>query len=68
MSTAPAEPSVASLSLAVSFDPAINYAFQQNAIPVVKELRFQNDGVARTDLVIGVTNSEISGVTDSVAT
>lgn len=27
MSTAPAEPSVTSLSLAVSFDPAINYAF-----------------------------------------
>jgi very-short-patch-repair endonuclease len=45
--------SVATLSLA--FDPAINYAFQQNAIPVVKELRFQNDGVARKDLVIRVT-------------
>jgi very-short-patch-repair endonuclease len=55
MSTVPAEPSVASLSLAVSFDPAINYAFQQNAIPVVKELRFQNDDVARKDLIIRVT-------------
>jgi Protein of unknown function (DUF4011)/AAA domain len=51
----PVEPSVASLSLAVSFDPAINYAFQQNAIPVVKELRFQNDDNARKDLVIRVT-------------
>lgn len=56
MSTAPAEPSVASLSLSVSFDPAINYAFQQNAIPVVKELRFQNDSVARKDLVVRVTS------------
>ncbi len=48
-------PPVASLSLAVSFDPAINYAFQQNAIPVIKELRFQNDDVARKDLIIRVT-------------
>jgi very-short-patch-repair endonuclease len=55
MSTAPAEPSVASLSLTVSFDPAINYAFQQNAIPVVKELRFQNDDVARKNFIIRVT-------------
>ncbi|MEO6994613.1 MAG: DUF4011 domain-containing protein [Lacunisphaera sp.] len=55
MSTVPAESSAASLSIAVTFDPAINYAFQQNAIPVVKELRFQNDGVARKDLVIRVS-------------
>jgi len=63
MSTAPAdssvfpaaEPSVASRSLAISFDPAINYAFQQNAIPVVEEVRFQNDDVARKDLVIRVS-------------
>lgn len=51
----PAEPSNTSLSLAVSVDSAINYAFQQNAIPVVKELRFQNDGVARKDLLIRVS-------------
>jgi len=42
-------------SLVLTHDPALNYAFQQNAIPVVKELRFQNDGVARKDLVIRVT-------------
>lgn len=42
-------------SLAISYDCAINYAFQQNAIPVVKELRFQNDDVARKDLVIRVS-------------
>lgn len=41
-------------SLALSFDPAINYAFQQNAIPVVKELRFQNNDTARKDLIIRV--------------
>ena len=54
----PAPPSVAtpaSPSLDISHDPAINYAFQQNAIPVVKELRFQNDAVGRRDLVIRVT-------------
>ncbi len=55
MSPVPAESSGTSLSLAVSFDPAINYAFQQNAIPVVKELRFQNDSVARKDLIVRVT-------------
>ncbi len=51
-------PSIAVLtapSLVLAHDPAINYAFQQNAIPVVKELRFQNDGVARKDLVIRVS-------------
>jgi hypothetical protein len=41
--------------LVIAHDPAINYAFQQNAIPVVKELRFQNDGIARKDLVIRVS-------------
>lgn len=43
------------LILAVTFDAAINYAFQQNAIPVIKELHFQNDGTARKDLIIRVT-------------
>ena len=55
MTTAPAEPSVTSLSLAVTYDSAINYAFQQNAIPVIKELHFQNDATARKDLIIRVT-------------
>jgi hypothetical protein len=32
-----------------------NYASQQNAIPVVKELRRQNDGTLRKDLTIRVT-------------
>ncbi|MEO7598240.1 MAG: DUF4011 domain-containing protein, partial [Opitutus sp.] len=55
MSHASAEPVVVAPSLSVSHDPAINFAFQQNAIPVVKELRFRNDGVARRDLVIRVS-------------
>lgn len=46
---------IAGLSLAITHDCAINYAFQQNAIPVVKELRFQNDDVARKELVIRVS-------------
>ncbi len=59
MSTVSAEPAVATLSPAVSFDPAINYALQQNAIPVVKELRFQNDDVARKDIVIRVSTEPV---------
>lgn len=40
----------------LTFDPAINYAFQQNAIPVVQELRWVNDtGAARHDLTLRVT-------------
>ena len=42
-------------SLTIAFDTAINYAFQQNAIPVIKELHFQNDATVRKDLVIRVT-------------
>lgn len=41
--------------LTISHDIAINYAFQQNAIPVVKELRFRNDDVERKDLIIRVS-------------
>lgn len=39
----------------LAHDTAINYAFQQNAIPIVKELRFQNDNIARKDVVIRVS-------------
>lgn len=42
-------------SISASCDPAINYAFQQNAIPVVKELLFQNADIARKDLIIRVS-------------
>ncbi|MCB1129745.1 MAG: hypothetical protein KDN05_01355 [Verrucomicrobiae bacterium] len=41
--------------LSLTYDRSINYAFQQNAIPVVKELRLQNNGVARKDLMLRVT-------------
>src|SRR5258708_7731433 len=43
------------LAVSVSYDHAINYAFQQNAIPVVKELRLQNDTTLRRNLAIRVT-------------
>jgi AAA domain/Protein of unknown function (DUF4011) len=36
------------------YDQAINYAFQQNAIPVVKELRFRNDATLRKNLVLRI--------------
>jgi hypothetical protein len=38
--------------LTLSYDHSINYAFQQNAIPVVKELHFKNDATPRKHLVI----------------
>jgi len=42
-------------SLWLSHDPSITYAFQQNAIPVIQELRFQNDATLRKDLVLRIT-------------
>ena len=42
-------------SISLIFDRVINYAFQQNAIPVVKELRICNDGTPRKNLIIRVT-------------
>ena len=44
---------VAKISLV--YDTAINYAFQQNAIPVIKELKFCNDETARKNLRIKLT-------------
>lgn len=41
--------------LTLIYDHSINYAFQQNAIPVVKELRLLNNSVARKDLVLRLT-------------
>jgi len=43
------------LKISLVYDQAINYAFQQNAIPVVKELRFCNDATPRKNLVIRIT-------------
>ncbi|MGH8018946.1 MAG: DUF4011 domain-containing protein [Opitutaceae bacterium] len=42
-------------TLTTSCDRAINYAFQQNAIPVIKELRLQNGAISRKDLVVRIT-------------
>jgi very-short-patch-repair endonuclease len=41
--------------ISLIYDRAINFAFQQNAIPVVKELRFCNDSTARKNLTIRIT-------------
>ncbi len=43
------------LKISLVYDQAINYAFQQNAIPVVKELRFCNDTTPRKNLIIRMT-------------
>lgn len=42
------------LNISFVYDQAINYAFQQNAIPIVKELRFCNDSTPRKNLIIRV--------------
>ncbi len=41
--------------LAITYDLAINFAFQQNSIPVVKELRVVNDGTERRNLVLRIS-------------
>lgn len=41
--------------LSMIYDHSINYAFQQNSIPVIKEIRLQNNGVARRDLTLRLT-------------
>ena len=47
------------MKIALSFDRAINYAFQQNAIPVVKEIRVCNTATARKALTIRVTTEPL---------
>src|SRR5437867_3966712 len=47
--------SPANPTIALSYDQAINYAFQQNAIPVIKELRISNDPTPRKTMTIRVT-------------
>lgn len=44
-----------SQKISVVYDLAINYAFQQNAIPVIKELRYGNDAKPRKNLVLRIT-------------
>ncbi|HEY4415867.1 MAG TPA: DUF4011 domain-containing protein, partial [Verrucomicrobiae bacterium] len=53
--TAPPKPP----SIAVTFDKAINYAFQQNSIPVIKELIFCNDETAKKNLSIRITTEPL---------
>ena len=42
------------LKISLVYDHAVNYAFQQNAIPVVKELLFCNDSTPRKNLTIRI--------------
>lgn len=39
----------------INHDHSINYAFQQNAIPIIKELHLKNGSTARRDIVLRVT-------------
>src|ERR1700721_2705137 len=48
--------------ISLTFDRAINYAFQQNAIPVVKELRFCNDAKSRKNIIIRITTEPVFAV------
>lgn len=51
----PATENDKALTFEISYDRAINYAFQQNAIPVVKELRLRNNATPRKSLTLRVT-------------
>lgn len=44
----------ASPVLSLVYDRSINYAFQQNAIPVIRELQLKNDDVPRKDLLVRI--------------
>jgi len=55
------------LKIALVYDGAINYAFQQNAIPVVKELRFCNDSTPRKNLVIRITTTGVATAKGCIA-
>lgn len=41
--------------IAVTVDKSISYAFQQNAIPLIKDLLIRNNGVMRRDLVFRIS-------------
>lgn len=45
--------------ISLVFDRAINYAFQQNAIPVIKELKFCNDAMARKNLRVRLVTEPV---------
>lgn len=53
MSTA--APTQENIRVDLKSDPGINYAFQQNAIPVIKELRLRNDATPRRNLLLRVS-------------
>ena len=44
------------LTISITHDQAINYAFQQNAIPIVKELRIKNGNEARKSLLVRISS------------
>jgi very-short-patch-repair endonuclease len=46
-------------NIGISFDKAINYAFQQNAIPVVKELSIRNDATPRQNLLVRIVTEPV---------
>src|SRR6185312_13035723 len=46
-------------NIELTFDRAINYAFQQNAIPIVKEMRVRNDVSPRQNLLIRIVTEPL---------
>ncbi len=44
-----------SASVRLTYDRSINFAFQQNAIPVVREIQFENDAISRKDLLVRIS-------------
>src|SRR6185437_5090595 len=46
-------------NIELTFDHAINYAFQQNTIPIVKEMRIRNDVAPRQNLLIRIVTEPL---------
>ena len=44
----------ASIAITFTYDPAINYAFQQNSIPVLRELTVRNGSVPKKELKVSL--------------
>src|SRR5687768_2164085 len=44
----------ASIRITFTYDPAINYAFQQNSIPVLRELVVRNGSLPRKELKVSL--------------
>ena len=59
----PAPP--APFTLRLTHDRAINYAFQQNALPVIQDLLLRNEGPPRRTLTLRITTEATAPKADA---